>query len=125
MTKLTPMGLLFRTVCEETGGQGISRVGVISSANLCDKAVCTRIEALLADHEWQKCSSYLHGDPGEDWAQWCVVFCECGRAYLVEAVFYIELYVNDFVRIIRQLSEFERVEVTQHLRKWHQIRETC
>jgi len=105
--------------CRELGDpHALLRTAVIASVPLGDEALQKQVREMVLRGDWEHAAMNRHFEPTGDYVNWQVVDRVEASSGLVEVVSYFELWADDEITFLRELSSSERQSLDAYVNEW-------
>jgi hypothetical protein len=105
--------------CRELGDpEKLVRTAVIASVPLGDEALEKELRETVLRGDWKRAALYEAFEPTGDYRNWQVVDRSGENSALVEVISYYEMWANDTIKFLRELTQSERRSLDRFINEW-------
>jgi hypothetical protein len=105
--------------CHELGDPNqLVRTAVIASVRLGDEALEKELRETVLRGDWKRAALYEAFEPKGDYRNFQVVDRMGANSALVEVISYYEMWANDTIRFLRELTQSERRSLDRFVNEW-------
>jgi hypothetical protein len=105
--------------CRELGDPNqLVRTAVIASVPLGDEALEKELRETVLRGDWKRATLYEACEPTGDYRNFQVVDRTGANSALVEVISYYEMWANDTIRYLRELTQSERRSLDRFINEW-------
>jgi hypothetical protein len=105
--------------CRELGDpEKLVRTAVIASVPLGDETLEKELRETVLRGDWKRAALYEAFEPTGDYRNFQVVDRSGANSALVEVISYYEMWANDTIRFLRELTQSERMSLDRFINEW-------
>ncbi len=99
----------------------VTALGLIASTPWSHAETIDNVRRALTEGNWSAAASVFAGDFSHDLVQWFCVLRSCLPTSLIEILFRADLYEDDYVVCLRELSQSETAVLGEWIRHWTEL----
>jgi hypothetical protein len=105
--------------CRELGDpEKLVRTAVIASVPLGDETLEKELRDTVLRGDWKRAALYEAFEPTGDYRNFQVVDRSGANSALVEVISYYEMWANDTIKFLRELTQSERMSLDRFINEW-------